>query len=320
MDERAFVEQKKASWDELSQALDKASARGTKNLTSDQLRSIGGQYRALVSDLSFARTQQASDGLITYLNELAGRAHGVVYVSRGAKLRGIVSFFFRDFPILFRKTANYTLVAAMIFALGWAVSATSPEMCDYAYPGQIQKPAHSSKNSDSPLFGIDPAAISGFIMTNNIQVGIKAFAGGITAGVYTVYQLAENGLVIGAVATKAAPAMGALKLWSLLLPHGVIELMAIFICGGAGLLMAAAIIAPGNLRRVDAVRIAGGDALKLFGGAVMMFVIAAIIEGFVTPSRLPISFKLGFAGLTAIALAAYFTFAGSGKTTDDRRP
>lgn len=313
VDERAFVEQKKAQWEQLAQALDEARAGGAKRLTRDQLRTIGQRYRSLVSDLSFARTQHASEGLITYLNELAGRAHGVVYVSRGARLKGMVSFIFRDFPIMFRATINYTLVAALIFGLGWAMSATSPEVRDMAFPSQIPKPAKSEK-AGNPLFGIDPSLLSGFIMTNNIKVGIHAFAGGVTAGVYTAYQLAHNGLVIGAVATKAAPVIGPLQFWSLILPHGVIELMAIFICGGAGLLLGASIIAPGNMRRVDSVRIAGGDAVRLFAGAVMMFVIAAIIEGFVTPAPLPEWSKLAFAGLTGIGLLAYFGLAGIGIT------
>ena len=318
VDERAFVEQKKGGWEELSRALDDARAHGAKRLSGDQLRLIGCRYRALVSDLSFARTQQASEGLITYLNELAGRAHGVVYVSRGAKLKGMLKFFLRDFPILFRATANYTIVAALIFGLGWALSATSPEVCDLAFPNSIPKPSKAAK-SDSPLWGIDPSLLSGAIMANNIKVGIHAFAGGVTAGAYTVFQLGHNGLVIGAVATKAVPAMGAMKFWSLILPHGVIELMAIFICGGAGLLMGAAIVAPGNRRRVDSMRIASREALKLFAGAVVMFVIAGIIEGFITPAPLPEWSKMVFAGLTAVGLIAYLGLAAAKKTTDDRR-
>lgn len=317
MDERAFVEQKKPSWEELSQALDQVQARGTKKLTRDQLSLIGARYRALVSDLSFARTQRASEGLTTYLNELAGRAHGVVYVSRGAKLRGIVSFFFKDFPALFRGTANYTIVAALIFGLGWAISATSPEMCDLVLPKQFSNMRKSS-SSDDPWRGVDRSFLSSGITANNVKEGMRAFAGGITGGVYTVYQMAVNGLVIGAVATKAAPVMGPLRFWSMILPHGCIELMALFICGGAGLMLGASIIAPGNLRRVDSVRLAGSTALKLFAGAVMMFVIAGIIEGFVTPSQLPAWSKLAFAGVTAIALIAYFGLAGSGAVTDDR--
>lgn len=309
MDERSFVEQKKHSWEQFSGALDQVRLAGAKSLTRDELRSLGAEYRALVSDLSFVRTQGASEGLISYLNELAGRAHGVVYVSRSARLGGVVSFIFRDFPILFRRTINYMLVAAMIFAIGWAISATSPEVRDMMLPGEITKPAKDS-GSDSPLGGIDPSFISSFIMVNNITVGIHAFAGGITAGVYTVYELAQNGLVIGAVASKAAPVLGPVRFWSLILPHGIIELMAIFICGGAGLIIGASIIAPGNLRRVDSIRLAALTALKLFAGAVLLFVIAGIIEGFITPSGLPASFKLSFAGVTAIGLALYLGFAG----------
>jgi uncharacterized membrane protein SpoIIM required for sporulation len=317
VDEQSFVEQKKQSWERLSESLDRVRLAGAKSLTPDQLRSLGAGYRSLVSDLSFVRTQGASEGLISYLNELAGRAHGVVYVSRSAKLGGVVSFVFRDFPALFRRTINYTLVAAMIFAIGWAVSATSPEVRDMMLPGEIAKPAKGT-GSDSQLSGIDPSLISSFIMVNNITVGIHAFAGGITAGAYTVYELAQNGLVIGAVASKAAPVLGAARFWSLILPHGVIELMAIFICGAAGLFIGASIVAPGNLRRVDSIRLAAGTALKLFAGAVLLFVIAGIIEGFITPSGLPASFKLSFAGLTAIGLAFYLGLAGRGATTARR--
>jgi len=125
----------------------------------------------------------------------------------------------------------------------------------------------------------------------------------------------QNGLVIGAIATIAPRIMGHALFWSYILPHGVIELVAIFICGGAGLMIASAIIAPGNARRADAIRLVAGDALRLFAGAVMLFVIAALIEGFITPSVLPVWSKLIFAGLTAVALLLYFGFAGSSEQT-----
>lgn len=253
---------------------------------------------------------------MTYLNELAGRAHGVVYVSKAARLNGIVGFVLRDFPDLFRRTIVYTLLAALIFFIGWTISATNPEVRDMMYPGKAMKP--KSGSGESPLGGIDPSLISSFIMVNNINVGIQAFAGGITVGVYTVYQLAQNGLVIGAVASKAAPVLGAARFWSLILPHGVIELMAIFICGGAGLMIGAAIIAPGNLRRVDSIRLAAGTALRLFGGAVLFFVIAGTIEGFITPSKLPLWSKLVFAGVTVLALILYLGLAGRGDPTGEQ--
>lgn len=311
MDERSFANQKQESWQRLSDTLDGARKHGTGSLSKDQLRSLADQYRALLSDLSYARTQQASDDLVNYLNEIASRAHGFLYTSPAARARGIVPFFVREFPALFRSTLAYTLTAALIFFLGWAVPVFDPETRDSVIPQEITRPEGGEDRS--PLADIDPAMISSFIMTNNIQVGIIAFAGGVTAGAYTVKELFNNGLVIGSVAEKAAPVMGAKAFWSLILPHGVIELTAIFICGGAGLMLGAAIIAPGNLRRVDSLKLAGGRAIRLFAGAVMMFVIAAIIEGFITPSPLPASFKLTFAGATAVALILYLGFAGRSK-------
>lgn len=309
MDERSFVESRRQLWSELGASLDRMRTRGARSLSHDELRLLGSRYRAVVSDLSFARTQGASEGLVTYLNELAGRAHGVIYASKPARLRGIKTFVIADFPALFRATINYTLVAAVIFFVGWAASATNPEICDAVFPRKITAPPSTAKDANL-LDYIDPAALSSFIMTNNITVGILAFAGGVTAGVYTIYQIAQNGLVIGAMATKAAPVLGQQRFWSLIVPHGVIELLAIFMCGGAGLMIGASMIAPGNLRRVDSVRIAAAIALRLFAGAVLFFVIAGIIEGFVTPSGLPARLKIAFGGLTAIGVAIYLGFAG----------
>jgi len=315
VDERAFIDQKQQSWQRLSEALDKARKTGAGSLTRDQLRSIGDLYRGLLSDLAFARTQQASEGLVSHLNELAGRAHGFLYTSTGARLRGIVPFFVREFPALFRSTLAYTLAAALIFFIGWAVPVIDPDTRDSLVPQKLSRP--DENEGGSPLAGIDPAMISSFIMVNNIQVGILAFAGGVTAGAFTVYELFNNGMVIGAVAEKAAPIMGPKTFWSLILPHGIIELTAIFICGGAGLMLGAAIIAPGNLRRVDSLKLAGAKAIRLFAGAVMMFAIAAVIEGFITPSVLPASYKLTFAAGTAVALPLYLGFAGQGRDRQD---
>ncbi len=314
MDERAYIQQKKQFWERFSEALNRVQVGGVRSLSRDQLRSLGADYRAIISDLSFVRGQGASEGLILYLNELAARAHGVLYVPQSARLAGAISFVLRDFPRLFRATVLYSMVAASIFAAGWAISAAVPEVRDTMIPGQIAKP---KPGEQSPLADMDPSLLSTFIMTNNINVGIIAFVGGITAGSYTVFELAKNGLVIGAVATKAIPVLGASRFWAFILPHGVIELMAIFICGGAGLYLGASIIAPGNLRRVDSIRLAGATSLRLFAGAVILFVIAGIIEGFITPSGLSASIKLGFAALTALGLIIYLGFAGA---TADQKP
>lgn len=308
MDERAFIEKKQPEWTALSETLDQVRSRGPRSLSREQLKSLGGRYRAVVSDLSYVRTQGGSDDLAGYLNELAGRAHGALFAGPSARARGIVRFMTRDFPALFRANIRYPAAAALIFFVGWAVSAYMIYTDPQSVRQMVQQKFGGSKHEHD--FVPDPAQMSSQIMTNNIKVGIYAFASGITAGLLTIYIVFSNGCLIGAVAAFAIARSGPLRFWSLVLPHGVIELMAIYICGGAGLMIGSAIVAPGNLRRADAVRIAAGTSVKLFAGTLPMFVVAGIIEGFITPSVLPPWYKIVFAGVTAIGLVLYFGFAG----------
>lgn len=312
MDERAFTQQKEPAWNRLSDTLDKINARGVKTLDRKSLKQLGDDYRAAVSDLSYARSHGASDKLLWYLNDLAGRAHGVLYVSEPAKSGGIRHFLLQEFPRTFRASYKYCLAAMLLFALCWGFATysllTNPDFGNQMIPEQFKK-----RGSDGEVRIPNPGDMSSFIMTNNIKVGILSYAGGITAGALTVFEIAQNGVVLGAVATVAAPAMGRLRFWSLILPHGVIELVAIFICGGAGMMMGCSIIAPGNMRRADSIRIASARALKLFAGSLPMFVIAAIIEGFLTPSVIPPWSKLTFAVLTAVALVIYLGFGGASR-------
>lgn len=308
MDERAFVEQKKPRWDELSKSLDRLRTRGPRSLSRDQLTELGAQYRTLVSDLSYARTQGASTELVSYLNELAGRAHGAVYAAPAARLRGLFRFLSIDFPQLFRSTWRYSLVAAVLFFVGWGVAAYLIVTDPTSAGAWLREFVGIGVGVQGHI--PDPALMSSAIMTNNIKVGILAFAGGVTGGLLTLYYLVFNGLYIGARITVTIPTLGHLKIWSFILPHGLIELTAIFICGGAGLMIGGAIVAPGNHRRADAIKTAAGKAVRLFAGTLPFYVIAGTIEGFISPSVLPPQAKLLFGVLTGIALIIYLGFAG----------
>ena len=105
-----------------------------------------------------------------------------------------------------------------------------------------------------------------------------------TGGIYTVYLLAFNGLSIGAIATLVGQNNLAYPFWAFVLPHGSLELPAIFFAGGAGLLLARAILFPGKYRRVDALKLYGSQAVQLVYGIVPMLIIAGTIEGFFSPS------------------------------------
>jgi uncharacterized membrane protein SpoIIM required for sporulation len=147
-------------------------------------------------------------------------------------------------------------------------------------------------------------------MTNNIQVAILAFAGGTLLGVFTLYLLAQNGLMLGIVA-GASQALGfAPNLWGFVAAHGVIELSVIFIAGGAGLQLGWSVIRPGLLTRRAALVLAARRAAQLLLGCIPLLMIAGTIEGFVSPSDLPLAAKLAVSFTSGVLMYGYLLLAG----------
>ncbi|MBV9470190.1 MAG: stage II sporulation protein M, partial [Abitibacteriaceae bacterium] len=128
---------------------------------------------------------------------------------------------------------------------------------------------------------------------------------GVTMGLGTALVLIFNGLMLGGLSGVAMNEHVDLLFWAVILPHGILELSAITIAGGAGLVLARALYAPGDLPRRDAIKIAGGEAARLAVGVAGILVIAGLIEGFITPQPIPPLLKIAFALLTAIGLILY---------------
>jgi uncharacterized membrane protein SpoIIM required for sporulation len=149
-------------------------------------------------------------------------------------------------------------------------------------------------------------AMSSLIYTNNIRVSLLAFVLGITFGIGTVFVLFQNGLMIGALLGVCdAHHMGD-KLLAFAAGHGVLELSSIFISGGAGLLLARALLFPGQLKRMDALKVISRDAMGLFAGTVPMLLLAGLIEGFISPrTDLTVTTKLCITAATTCGLLLY---------------
>ncbi len=170
-------------------------------------------------------------------------------------------------------------------------------------PGLRQKIA-AHQNWTEQINDANPL-MSTAIQTNNITVTFLAFAGGVIAGIGTVYLLITNGLMVGMAFSLCIHH----RFWEPLIfmaGHGVIELTAIFIGGGAGLLLAKALLMPGDLKRRDALITNGLLGIKLIIGCIPMLLIAGIIEGFISPAHIPSVFKFAISGVSALALIVYF--------------
>jgi uncharacterized membrane protein SpoIIM required for sporulation len=139
------------------------------------------------------------------------------------------------------------------------------------------------------------------IFTNNIRVAFLAFAGGITAGLITAALLAYNGLTLGVLAAVSQQMGLAGRFWSLIVPHGLLELSCIAAAAAAGFRLAGGIVDPGPLPRSASIGRAARPAVEMAGGTAILLVIAGLIEGFITPQDLPLPEALAV-GICAAAL------------------
>jgi uncharacterized membrane protein SpoIIM required for sporulation len=303
-----WLEKRKTYWARLEQLVDRSKRGGISALDHRELQELGLLYRQTASDLAAVREDVTSNQLAFYLNQLLGRAHNLIYMGHKQKISGLVRFYAQTFPQVFRETSRQTLLAFLIFAVtgvaSWAVTIHDPTFAHRLLGPQMMDTIEKREMWTQSIVTIKPLAAS-TIMTNNLSVSFATFALGITAGIGTVWMMVVNGLLIGVIGAATWQAGMALQLWSFVAPHGVLELPAIFIAGGAGLEIARGMLFPGLLPRRESLARAGGRAARLVLGIVPMLVVAGIIEGFVSPSGIATPLKFLLAAVLFAALATY---------------
>ena len=311
------MEKRRPLWTRLENLVDRASRGGVTALNHSELQELSLLYRQIAADLATVREDPSGRSSAEYLNRLLGRAHNIVY-SGSSRVggRNVFRFYWEEYPRIFQETFPYTFAAfALFFASG--VAGMLLAMKDHSFtlnmigPGMVDTIDRHQMWTHS-IVSIKPMAASG-IMTNNMSVSFMTFAGGISFGLLTIYMLVFNGLLMGVIGTACWQADMSLGLWSFVAPHGVLELPAIFIAGGAGLMLGRGILFPGLLPRKQSLVIAGGKAVRLVLGTIPLLVVAGTIEGFFSPSSLPVALKFFFAACMFALMCAYLSGAFLGK-------
>jgi uncharacterized membrane protein SpoIIM required for sporulation len=303
-----WVEKRRPHWIRLEQLVVRSGRGSVASLKAAELQELAVLYRQSASDLATVREDPASNQLAIYLNQLLGRAHNLIYMGRRSSRRGIWTFYKDTYPAIFRETfpdifAAFVLFLAAAFA-GFLMGIADPSFTRYFLGPQMIDTIEHHRMWTQSIVTIKPLA-SSMILTNNISVAFTTFALGITAGIGTVYMMLVNGLMMGVVAVACWREGMSLPLWSFVAAHGVLELPAIFIAGGAGLGIAKGLLFPGTLpRRASLVR-AGGRSVRLVLGTIPMLLIAGFVEGFVSPSDMPVGVKFMLAGGLGTLLVLY---------------
>ena len=309
-----WLEKRKTYWARLELLVDRSNKGGISALDHRELQELGLLYRQTASDLATVREDVTSNQLAFYLNQLLGRAHNLIYMGRKQKISRIARFYKQTFPQVFRETFRQTMLAFLIFGVtgvaSWALTIHDPAFAHRLLGPQMMDTIEKREMWTQSIVTIKPLAASS-IMTNNLSVSFTTFALGITAGIGTIWMMVVNGMLIGAIGAATWQAGMALQLWSFVAPHGVLELPAIFIAGGAGLEIARGMLFPGLLPRRESLARAGGRAARLVLGIVPMLIVAGVIEGFVSPSGIAQPLKFLLAAVLCAGLATYLVRPGT---------
>lgn len=283
------------------------------------------RYRALCGQYAMARQRRYSSSLVLQLHDWVLRAHRQLYRHRGHWLWRFARFFLYDFPGAVRRQAAVFWLASALFwlpgiTMGLAAFFSPETIYMVLEPEMVARmefmydPANAELGRSEERMADSDFAMFGFYILNNVSIGFRAFAGGILLGLGSVFILLFNGLTIGGIAGFLTWRGFADTFWTFVAGHGAFELTAICISGAAGLLLAKALFAPGRYRRIEALRVAAGEAVILMMGAMMMLFMAAFIEAYWSSIKsLPAIVKYGVGGGLWVLLIAYLGFMGRGR-------
>lgn len=310
-----FIDEKKDNWQRLEDLLGMMGASGVRALTRMEVREFGELYRRAAADLAIARAETRDPRLINYLNSLVVRAHGRIYQADGDGRKLIRAFFARELPAAFRRLLPFSSVAFAVFMVTAVVSFVlcynDPEFGNLLGLGPFRTAAETDMRWWLSLNEANQIG-SSEILTNNIRVAFMAFAFGVFFGIGTIYVLFFNGMLIGGVlgvCYSVSTAFGN-GLVNFMIGHGVVELACIFIAGGAGMAIGYSLIAPGDLPRGQAIKRRAVDAIRVVVGCALFLFVSGFIEGFISPSALPVAVKYGVGISTGAAMLGYLFLAG----------
>ena len=315
-----WLDKRKPYWARLEQLLEQGTRRGLPSLHRSELQELGLLYRQIAADLAALREDRSSVHFARYLNQLLARAHNIIYSARKTNPTAILGFFAVTYPQVVRRNLRFVQMALAIFAVsalvGAALTFQDPDFKLSILGPEMVQTIEKREMWTHSIVGIKPLASSA-IMTNNMSVGFMTFALGITAGLGTIYMLLFNGLLIGVIGMACHLSGMSLKLWEFVAPHGVLELPAIFLAGGAGLRIASGLLFPGYLPRRESLVRAGSEAVQLLLGTIPILIIAGTIEAFVSPTGLATTLKFAMAAALFVLLLGYLFGAGRSSAKAD---
>ena len=306
MDLDAYVLTHSADWRRLDEL---AGRRRLSGAESDELVEL---YQRVATHLSVVRTSAPDAGLIAHLSSLLARARQRTVGTRATTWHGVRTFFTERFPAaLYRLrwwwlgtlAANALVVAVMMW---WLLDNPAVEQ-SLLTPAEVDQLVRNDFEGYYSEYAASHFAAQVWI--NNAWVAALCIALGILGApvVWLLFQNVANLAIIGSIMTRHDHAG---HFWGLILPHGLLELTAVFVAGGVGLRLFWSWIEPGDLSRAQSLAREGRTAGTVALGLVAVLAVSGVIEGFVTPSPLPTWARVGIGVVAELVFLAYVFVLG----------
>lgn len=297
----AFVWAHQQDWDRLTELSRRRVLTGPE---ADELVRL---YQRTATHLSVIRSTAPDPALISDLSMRVARARGRIASAGGFSWSTLLRFFVVSLPAALYRSRYWALGVTAAFLLiallsGWWVATQPGAQAAFGAPGDIKMYVEESfeayySNSPAPSFAAQ-------VWTNNAWIAAQCVAFGVT-GIWPAAVILLNAINAGAAGGIMVSHDAGGVFFGLILPHGLLELMAVFVAAGAGLQLFWAWIAPGPRTRSNALAREGRALMTIAIGLVIVLGVSGIIEAFVTPSSLPTAIKIT---IGALALAGYWFY------------
>lgn len=306
MDLDAYVAAHRREWDRLDALL--RLARRPRRMSGSEVDELVDLYRRTATHLSVVQSAGRDPALISKLSSLVGRARGVVAGQRQASWRDAARFLREDFPAVVYRIRWWWIGAAagfLIVALSYGVwVATSPAAQLAVAPPEAVK--QLVEQDFANYYTSAPAQdFTSRVFTNNAYVAAQAIVFGVLLGLPVLYVLFQNAVNVGVTGGLLAANDRAGQFFGLILPHGMLELTAVFVACGLGLKLGWTVIDPGGRARAEALAQEGRALVIGALGLVLVLLVSGLLEGFVTPSGLPTWARIGIGGVAELAFLAW---------------
>ncbi|WP_225657672.1 stage II sporulation protein M [Streptomyces pseudogriseolus] len=310
MDLDVFVSAHRAEWDRLDALLDRR-----RRLTGAEADELVTLYQRAATHLSVIQSAAPDPQLTGRLSRLVARARSAVTGTRRASWRDVTHFLTHGFPAAVYRARHWWVPTALISTavaavLAWWIG-THPEVqASIAAPAELREMTRPGGQYETYYSSNPATSFAAQVWTNNAWAAALCLILGVFLGLPVLWILFQNMLNLG-VGFGLMSSAGRLDTFlGLVLPHGLLELTAVFVAAGTGLRLGWTVVDPGPRTRRTALAEEGRAALAMAIGLALVLFVSGAVEGFVTPSGLPTWARITIGVVAELTFLAYVYILG----------